>query len=160
MATVNLSTPWVEHYRKVNELFKYDPEVNVIYDNDKKEVSIYVDNPQKAGAISEIINDEIDFGNVTLTINVVPSNNQKMTVPRSIYSVAFSGNPIVEDIITIDGVFTTPLTYIVFVKEVVQYFNDDLGDYYGNASTLYQIIAEDVFKSKPGICYCTSVGNA
>ena len=50
-----------------------------------------------------------------------------------------------------------PITYVVFVNEVVQYFNDDLGDVYGQCSTLYQEIAKDVFGETEGVFFCTDV---
>ena len=47
--------------------------------------------------------------------------------------------------------------YVVFKNRVVQFFNDNLNDIYGNISTLYQEIASDVFKEISGVNYCTDI---
>ena len=47
------------------------------------------------------------------------------------------------------------MSFAVFAKEVVQYYNDDLTDINGLKSTLYEDIARDVFDID-GINYCTS----
>lgn len=158
MATLNLIAPWVEHYRKINAFFKRDPEVNVIYDDKDRTIKLYVANANKAAALENLLIDELTFGAVTLSIEVIPPNeSDKVTIPRNIFSVAFEENPIITDIITVSGVMTNSITYVVFAKEVVQYFNDDLSDYAGNRSTLYEILAKEIFRKMDGIYYCTNV---
>lgn len=156
MARVKLLAPWDEFYNEVNELFKYDEEVRVVFYEDKKTIKLFVDNPAKAEALQKLLPQKREWGNVTLLIEVIPSNKEKKTeLTRSIWSVVFEGNTAVSFIYTIDGIFNNPLTYVVFVNEVVQYFNDDLGDINGNCSTLYQEIAKDVFGYVDGTFFCT-----
>ena len=157
MATLNLTTPWVEYYRKVDAIFKNDPEVNILYNNDTKEIRIFVNNGAKANAIDTLLPDTVKFGNVELSITVIPSNGEKLEIPRSLYSVAFTGNSAVERIEIVDGLFNHPLTYIIFKKEVVQYFNDDLGDYFGKRSTLYETLAQEIFNPQEGVYFCTNI---
>ena len=45
--------------------------------------------------------------------------------------------------------------FVVFVPEVVQFYNDDLGDINGLCSTLYQDLAKDLFGEEAGIYFCT-----
>ena len=107
---------------------------------------------------------EKTFGNVTLNISVVPANPAIDPSIREdtedivdLYQDALYDNPIVEDIIRED-IPGLDITYIVFKKEVVQYFTDNLGELYGMHSTLYQDIAKDIFFNKtPNIFFCTSV---
>ena len=133
MARVKLSAPWDEFYNEVNELFRYDDEVRVVFFEEQKTIKLYVDN-----------------------IEVIPSNKEKKTeLTRNIWSVAFTGNTAVSFIYTIDGIFSNPLTYVVFLNEVVQYFNDNLGDINGNRSTLYEDIARDVFENVDATFFCT-----
>lgn len=49
--------------------------------------------------------------------------------------------------------------YVVFKNCVVQFFNDNLNDIYGNISTLYQDIAREIFADAEweGVFYCTDV---
>lgn len=156
MARVKLSAPWDEFYNEVNELFKYDDEVRVVFFEEQKKIKLFVDNPAKAEALQKLLPQKKEWGKVVLLIEVIPSNKEKKTeLTRSIWSVAFTGNTAVSFIYTIDGIFNNPLTYVVFVNEVVQYFNDNLGDINGNRSTLYEDIARDVFGHVDGTFFCT-----
>ena len=156
MARVKLSAPWDEFYNEVNELFKYDKEVRVVFFEEQKTIKLYVDNPAKAEALQKLLPQKKEWGKVVLLIEVIPSNKEKKTkLTRSIWSVAFEGNTAVSFIYTIDGIFSNPLTYVVFVNEVVQYFNDNLGDINGNRSTLYEDIARDVFENVDATFFCT-----
>ena len=67
------------------------------------------------------------------------------------------GNPIFSFCRVVSGIFSHDLVYVVFVNRVVQYFNDDLSDIYGQCSTLYQTIAKDILKPQEGVFYCTDV---
>ena len=155
MAIVKLTAPWITYYRELNELFKEDPEVRVIYDDEENEVRLYVDNQEKAEALKELLPVEMDFGNVTLVITVIPSNSFRKSAKQASIIKAFENNPIVNGIKIVSGIMTNDLVYIIFRKEVVQYFNDDLGDINGLCSTLYQDIAKRVFKEIDGVCFCT-----
>lgn len=156
MARVKLSAPWDEFYNEVNELFKYDEEVRVVFFEEQKTIKLFVDNPAKAEALQKLLPQKKEWGKVVLLIEVIPSNKERKTeLTRSIWSVAFEGNTAVSFIYTIDGIFSNPLTYVVFVNEVVQYFNDNLGDINGNRSTLYEDIARDVFGHVDATFFCT-----
>lgn len=157
MASIGLTTPWGEFYNEVQAFFKLDPEVRVIFNDETKELKLLVENGEKASALDALLPDELPFGNVTVDIKVVPANGVNPTIPRSIYSAAFTNNAAVDDIYTIEGVFDRTLTYIVFRKEVVQYYTDDLGDYYGVRSTLFEDIAREIFTEAEGVFYSTNV---
>ena len=40
---LKLSPPWLTYVSEVTALFQHDPQVNVVYDNDKVVVKLYVD---------------------------------------------------------------------------------------------------------------------
>ena len=76
------------------------------------------------------------FGNVTLTIQVVPADEDKAQKDiLDVFKKAFKRNSNVKDIVSIE-MFGATMNYIVFKKEVVQFFNDDLTDLHGAESTL------------------------
>ena len=121
---------------------------------------------EKAEALTQILPCEKYFGTIHLTITVIPSNkalyrrkevqNEKMTLGDLFYTV-FDDNPIVSYIHSVKGIFSSDMTYIVFTNQVVQYFNDNLGDINGLCSTLYQEIAKEIFEEKEGIFFCTDL---
>ena len=154
MKTVKISPPWVQYVNELNALFEKDKEIKIVYDNDNLEVALYVEDNSKAEALSSILPSEKKFGSVTLKINVLPANTSDSIASK--FAKAFKGNPILKDTIEVSDAFTNPITYFVFQKEVVQYYNDNLGDPYGLKSTLYQDIAKDVFENHDGVLFCTS----
>ena len=153
---VGLSAPWVKFYREINALFGDDPDIRVVYDEDNVITNIYVEDADKADALTQLLPVEKEFGNVTMQINVIPANTMSAT-KASLITRAFRGNPAYSYGTTVEGIFSSPIHYVVFKNKVVQYFNDDLGDVNGNCSTLYQEIAKDVIGESEGIHFCTDV---
>ena len=157
MAVLKLSAPWQIYYKELCELFKQDKEVRIVYDTDEQVINIYVNNAAKANAMAEVLPLEKQFGAVTIQINVIPANKTGVRRTRgTVYEDLFYMNPIVDDIVTIEGVMINPITYVIFKKEVVQYYNDSLSDAHGLCSTLYQDIAKRVLDAGEGIFFCTN----
>lgn len=160
MAIIKKSAPWVTYYREVDALFKKDEEVFVVFDEENVELRIYVNNQSKASAIQYLMPTEKEFGNVILKIEVIPANGMRMrnvdeTNILDIVCDAFREN---DAVYTVTGVMSMfDLIYVIFRKEVVQYFDDNLGDINGNCSTLYEVIARDVFRDV-GVKFCTDCG--
>ena len=155
---IKIQPPWIEYYEKIRELFKYDDDIKIVYIDEDKEIQIYVRTGSKADAIDELIGGEHEFGNVTLRVTVIPGNPSTVSHssnPNQIVA-ALNGNPIVDDFKVIHGVFPNDMIYVLFRKEVVQYFTDNLGDANGLRSTLYQDLAEEIFPEHDGVFFCTS----
>lgn len=162
MAVLKLSAPWYNFYREVNELFKHDEQVHVVYDDEHFELNIYVEDVDKARALEYLLGESRTFGEIVVYIKIIPANNatknfklrNNVDLP-TLYRSAFKGNTIVEFIEDVSTLYSNDMCFVVFKKEVVQYFTDDLGDYYGQKSTLWQDIAKNVFEKQDGIFFCT-----
>ncbi len=151
---MRLSAPWEIFYKEIAALFQEDSEIKVTFDEEKCEIKLYVENGRKADALSKLLPDERQFGNVTVKITVVPANNGEKEDKASLIEEAFSGNPAMRYIYRA----TTPFgefDYVVFENCVVQYFNDDMRDINGNKSTLYQELAKEIFGEETNLCFCT-----
>ena len=159
MAVVKLSAPWQTYYKELSLLFEHDDEVRIVYDTDEQVINIYVDNAVKAEAMAAALPATKQFGSVELEINIIPSN-KRVNMLRASKGMGFvdlfKGNSIVDDVVVIDDIMSNPITYVIFKKEVVQYFNDDLGDANGMCTTLYQDIAKRVFEEHEGVFFCTN----
>ncbi len=153
MSTVKLSAPWVSYYRKIQALFGADPDIRTDYDEENQIIRLYVNGQDKASAITQLLPIEKEFGNVTVDIEVIPANTEPSQAV--LFRKAFEGNPALSYIATVEGIMTNPLSYVVFRNQVVQYWNDNLGDVNGNCSTLYQELAKEVIGNIDGIFYCT-----
>lgn len=166
MAKLKLSPPWDTYYQELNAMFKNDTSVNVVMDDDACEVKLYVDSGDKAEALRQLLPETKEFGGVTLKVTVVPANAPLQT--RYVYNKdfdeymermflkAFEDNSALDDVVTVCGVFGFSACYVIFKKEVVQYYNDNMSDINGLCSTLYENIARDIFKPDLGAFYCTS----
>jgi hypothetical protein len=153
-----LVSPWVNLYRKIEALFGQDPDIKINFDNDNRTITLYVDGQEKYEALSQFIPATKELGNVKVTIKVIPANNAKLS-NLDLFRNAFKGNPVVDDFITVPRELidsTNNFDYVVFKKEVVQYHDDSLSDPHGNCSTLYQLIADDIFENRGGVYFCTS----
>lgn len=152
MADLQVSPPWVNYARRVAALFADDPEVVIDYDNDECEVKLLVDNAVKAAALDEILVHEVNFGNVTLRVTVVPGNEE--TTTAMLLRRAFEGNRAVLSVETRD---LPASTHVLFVPEVVQYPSDDLSSYFGIDTTLYENIAREIFTVPDGTFFNTTL---
>lgn len=153
---LKLSPPWYFYYRKINALFGEDPNVLVQYEEDENVITLRVNGQEKADAIAKILPTEKVFGNVTLRINVVPSNKEPSNI--ELFQRAFEGNPIFSYALSVDtGMTSNTFNYCVFRNEVVQIWNDNMGDVNGNVSTLYENLAREVFEDTDGILFNTDL---
>ena len=161
MAQLKLSPPWIKYMHEMEQLFKYDPEVHVVYDEDEHIIHLYVDKQRKADALATLIPETVTFGNITLQVNVVQANGALSTTVgltnAQLFKNAFEDNGAFAFVKQVTGIFSNNLTYVVFKNKVVQYFNDNLNDVYGNCSTLYQDIAKNIFGEIAGIYFCTDI---
>lgn len=158
MALLELTAPWTTYYSELKEFFKSDRDVHIIYNKKNYTIEMYVENKNKADALNTIIPSVKHFGDIELKINIIPANNCYKVSYGSIYQDAFCGNSAVKEVKTFDFM-STPITYIVCKKEVVQYYNDDIGDLNGVCSTLYQDIADRIFEVESGVFFCTDTSD-
>lgn len=143
-AKVGLCSPWMELFRKIEAMFHEDEAVKVTIDDDKHIINLDVSGTTKAKAIKALLPAEVTMGIITVKIVVNEVDDFDATDITKVYRQAFSGNPALIKTETVD-VGGKAMNFVVFAKEVVQYFNDDISDLHGLHSTLYQDIARDVF---------------
>ena len=151
---LKLITPWVTYFSEMEQLFKEDPAVKIEYDDEKKEVKLFVEGQEKADALTRLLPAKKNFGDVILKITVIPANDEAEQ-PAALFRASFENNPAVSYVAPIDAGHGAIFNYVVFKKEVVQFWNGDLSDINGNTSTLYQDVAVNVFGDVPGVLFCT-----
>ena len=151
---MNLTAPWIVFCREIEALFNNDKDIVLKFDEESKEIKLFVKGEAKANALTKILPMTRTFGNVTVTVSVIPSNQGKTTTIRD-FEVAFEGNPALAYTKEVERVVGGSHDYIVFQNKVVQFFNDDISDINGYKSTLYQDIAKDVFGEINNISFCT-----
>lgn len=172
MANLKMVSPWIDFYHKTQAMFEQDDNVTVVFDEDETTMKLYVKEQEKADAIQKLLPTSVAFGNVTLNIQVYPGNGNIWAHANgctssfdpdsgeyvaNLFKAAFHRNSALRYTHVVDGFMGFYATYIVFEKKVVQYHNDDIGDFDGKRSTLYQEIAKEIFVANPGVYYCTAV---
>ena len=151
---VGLVSPWAEYAAKIKALFGKDPEIRIEYDGDIPEVRLFIESAIKAEALMKLLPDSVSFGPVNLRVTIIPANDN-IEATWNLFRKAFDGNPVFRFATEVTSVTTNPITYVAFKPEVVQYYNDNLGDAFGNCNTLYQDLAIELFNDIPGVFYCT-----
>ena len=150
---VKYASPWVIYYRKLEALFGKDPDIRMSLDETTYTIRMMVDSTDKADALAKLLPAEKEFGNITVKVIIIPPNNDNAKFVDLI-STAFKGNPAVNEIVETE-IFDKPFSYVLFDKDVVQYPNDDIGDYFSQCSTLYQDLAKDLIGEEEGVHFCT-----
>ena len=154
---LKLSPPWINYYNELVALFGDDPDIKLYFDEESYTVKMFVDSDIKADALMKLLPQEKSFGNVVVKIEIVPANSEDESFV-TLFRRAFAGNPVIDDIQTLESPIFGEVSYVVFKNGVVQYFNDDISDLYGLRSTLYQELAKDVFDylNSERIYFCTA----
>lgn len=162
---IDLTAPWYSYHSKLTAMFLGDPQVRVNPlsedANGNYSVNIIVNNAEKAWALRRILIRNISFSNVTLSINVLSIAKDKVSSLKNsdavfqFYENALSGN---KAFIKIESNSLSAMSFCIFKKSVVQYYNDDLTDYYGNWNGLFRDIANEIFDFNTyPINFCTDI---
>ena len=161
---LKISPPWITYINKLQALFDGDPEIafNVNVNSDEPFVILATNNGDKATALTHLLPENVNFGNVDLTIDIDgPFTNRAFKTSKELFETVFSKNPAFAYCVspTEEGYWFFDFCYVVFKNCVVQFFNDNLNDAHGVISTLYQDIAAEIFKDAnlPSVHYCTDV---
>lgn len=162
MAKLKLSSPWATCFRQFKAFFQKDNGIRVIFDEDVPSIKLYVDDAKKADALAYLIPSRRQFGNIEMRITIIPPNGGGLNAeeydnPGAAILSALKGNKAIVGFQPVESAGFSAL-FIVFAKEVVQYYNDNLADLNGLTSTLYQDLAEEIFTNHRGIFFCTSTG--
>lgn len=163
---LELQSPWQTYYNKVRSLLGNDTDLTIgaLEKGENREYFFRVDstNTEKIEALSKVFKTVIPMGNITLKIyfGVIDSDAIDSNIKPSAedFKIAFTDNPLVEDYHEFDA-FGGHYVYIEFKKKVIQFYNDDITDFYGNFNGLAEDIAREVTNNVAGIFYCTSVSS-
>ena len=143
-------SPWQVYANATKALFGGDPDVTVTLENDAPRLVVRVHGADKAASIAELMPEDVEFGNVTLAIAVVPDNDSELTVADHIRR-AFAGNPLFLDVVEVPLTpQTLGATYALFMPSCVQYYTDTLASPYGVATKSAQDVADEVLDLPDG----------
>lgn len=156
---VKLSAPWETIQHMVAALLAPDTEVEVteLSETSKGVYSFDVisKNGKKIAALEKVIKNTFNVGNVTVNVNFIHEREEDEVTAQDFLD-AFEGN---SNFVTVadasKGLFN--ISYVIFAKEILQFFNDDLSDINGNMSIIVADAAKNVCNITDGMSFCTDV---
>lgn len=165
--TLGLQSPWYTLYNKIVAIFGNDEELTISNISETKStadakatytITISSSNAVKLQAIEKILKHEFPMGNIVVKIEFVYEESDNVNITAADFKNAFSGNPIMSAIKTIETPWKSEMTFVMFKREVIQFYNDDITDIYGNFNGLAEDIARELFNSPTDvISYCTDI---
>ena len=152
---VGLSPPEATYYNEIRNTIGRDPLVQVgsLVETPSGDfvVTLTVRGERKARALATLLVRRRNFGNIRFTVRVRTSGGQTVRpitsplTPQQIaelYRRAFDTNELFS-FVRVRRIFGSTFVYPVFRARIVQFFNDDLSDLYGN----YNNVAAFTFRS-------------
>lgn len=170
MKNLKLKSPWQSFWGKVNALFEQDPDVKVgelIEDAPQLQyiLPIEVRGHEKYAALSRLIPAYVIFGNIKVCIQLYDTENGSNSTEEiaELFRKAFEGNPVFRDVKVAKDQAETTHNFVRFEPVVLQFFDDNLGDFDGNWSGLASDLARDELffdLAATGVHFCTAPKNA
>ena len=155
---LKLSPPWDGHMNMLASFFKGDDRVRVGGGTNNRVGTIEVFDTKMYAALEQVLRKRLRFGNVTLTINLVPANGMKkpkgeMTDLAALKYV-LSKNPAFAKFITRKTELGASV-YCLFRPVVLMWYNDNLCSPWKQSASVYELEAQTVFKDEIGVSYAT-----
>lgn len=164
-ANLKLSAPWVTYFKMVYNLLSVDPEIKMpktITEGEGGKCSFWIESPNatKIIALSKVLKNEIQMGNITITISFRCINDDfcvdlQNDVTGADYTDAFSGNPLFSKVVSEIFPGGAKVYYAVFKREIISFFNDDMTDYHANAHFIVADLVKQVSNESTTVNVCT-----
>lgn len=149
---LKLSPPYVIHYNKLVALFGEDPDFEISpIDDETRSCTISTENRLKYMLLEKnLYSADVDDKQLGLHINLEYTGADRMGANE--LAALLSTNPHFHSLYEAkEGPFQ--FSSVVFKKEVLQFYNDNIFDPYIHASVLAQDMVKDLFTSR---CYCST----
>ena len=165
-AMAQLSPPWYSYQRKVNALFGRDPQVRVrdLHQVDEYNYTLFilVQTEAKAQAIRALLPRIVEISGVTITSRIfIPVDKCEVRLERKgtdaqLINEAFTGNPIFDRVESPKCELRPTWGFCIFKKEVIQFWDDDISNFYGLHTTLAETIALEILRDVD-LQFCTGI---
>lgn len=152
---VGLESPWCNFYKKVWNVLTRDPELKVTdlveTGSGDYEFNVESSNAEKIIALSKIIKNNVEFGNVSVSIKFLVTNAENDEEPTiEDYQTAFEGNELFCEIQE-----TSLYDFVIFNRDIISFYDDNLCDYCLNTHMIAADMAREISNEVSGISFCT-----
>ena len=161
---LTLQSPWVTYFKMVYNLLTADPEIKMpksITEGEGGKCSFWIEssNSTKIIALSKILKNEIQMGNITVTISFRCTDDvevgENSVVTGTDYTDAFTGNPLFSKVVTEIFPGGAKVYYAVFKREIITFFNDNMTDYHANSHFIVADIVREIANEDSAVNVCT-----
>ncbi|MFD0590939.1 hypothetical protein ACFQZE_23370 [Paenibacillus sp. GCM10027627] len=156
---VGLSPPDVQYYNEVKYSVGDDHQVKVgpyfQEPNGPTIITLHVKGLKKAQALATLLVNSLSIGNFNIEVRVLYKG--QLVLPFigvltpfeivKLYQIAFKTNRLYKTTKARD-IFDNVFVYPIFKAEVVQFFNDDISDYYSNYNNVAAFVFRTVLKNE------------
>lgn len=152
---LTLEAPWNTYRKMINALFECDPEIEVgdVETSGSESVDYVIEigakNYRKFEALQKLLPTLKDFGSVTVAIYVYNMVNKEKN-DIDVFKDLFRDNPIVSNYEKVKLPDGSERDFVCFQSQVIQFYDDDISDCYGNYNGLAEDIARAVFSDRAG----------
>lgn len=151
---IQLSPPWDTYFKMVYNLLTVDPEIKMpkfIKEGEGGKCSFWIEssNATKIIALSKVLKNEIQMGNITITISFRCTNDDLAAMRDDgeadgrDFTDAFTGNPYFSKVVS-EICPGAVCYYAVFKREIISFYNDDISDYHGNAHYIVADLVKEI----------------
>lgn len=156
---LNIEAPWFTYFKEIYNLFEKDPELTVDSELTEKddgnyEFMIASKNGDKLNAIERLLGYGRVFGAIKVFIKY-GYENVKDEDWAEVYRKAFEGNPYFQEVAEYQLPMFGTSTYAIFKKDIITFYNDNLGDYHGNDHYIVADLVKDIITDQ-NIYICTA----
>lgn len=157
---VGLSPPDVTYYNLLKYSVGDDKHVKVApyvqVSDALAVVTLYVKGASKARALATLLNQNVTIGNIQIIVTIATSSGITVEpileplTPRQIerlFRTAFDSNKLYK-FVALKELFGNVFVYPVFKDAVIQFYNDDLSDYYSNYNNVAAFVFREVLKKE------------
>lgn len=161
MTDTRLSAPWYTLWRKIYFTLSEDKDILVSGLNKEDggySITVTAKQMHTAYALSQIIKPVFEFGNVKVKVIIEHANVGALSEFKSdeifseeevglLIGAAFRGNKLFKGVIVIprnEDSFFSGKVVALFDKEIIQFYNDDLTDIFGNYNEVAAYVFADI----------------
>jgi hypothetical protein len=142
-------SPWENVRNQLDAMFDSDDEVTVSeckkVDDNVYQIDIWSTNISKVRALSKIMKNKHEFGNITLNIVFIEDDHWEDNIGE-LYRIAFAGNDIFHEVkkfaIGPDG---SKANYALFTPGALKWYSDDISSPYGESISTIEDLAKRLF---------------
>ncbi|GLX66423.1 hypothetical protein [Paenibacillus glycanilyticus] len=158
-ARISLSPPEFTYYNEIKYSVGKDPLVSVgpLQDHGDGEfiVKLYVKGIKKAQALATLVAPVKVIGEISIQVLVISGGKVIEPITRTLtpkeiadlYRTAFRTNRLFH-FVSVRTIFGQTYVYPVFKIRVVQFYNDDLSDFYGNYNNVAAFVFRNVLRNE------------